>query len=271
MSIDPRLAERRREVAEDHARRNVRRLLRFLSVLAAAGALVWLALSPHLSVARVSVAGALASEASGILAEHRVAQGTPMVLIQPGTVEAALEADPWVIAAEVRLQWPKDVVVQVTERVPRAWVQTANGWSRRAEDGMTLPSRSEPDSTLGWVHLPTVTSEDAPRSDLVLGSIEFLMALPPEMAAAVSIRLEEGELWAVVDSRQVRLGRPVSMREKAVSLVALLEEEIPKSAVLVLVAPTHPAVRPTPGEAEGDDPQVDSDPGSNQQAEQRTP
>lgn len=261
MSIDPRLAERRREVAEDHAKRNVRRLLRFLAVIGVIGVTVWFALSPYLSVTRVRTAGVVASQTHSLLVGNHVVPGTPMILLRPAAVRRALEADPWVSSAEIELRWPNDVVVKVTERVPRAWVETANGWARRSEDGAVVPSQTTPDNSLGWVRLPGLTSEHAAASELVIGAIEFLMALPPGLAEMTSIRLEDGEMWAVVDGRQVRLGRPIAMREKAVSLVALLQEDIPKSSVLVLIAPTHPAVRPAPGgdtaengDEEGDQP-----------------
>ena len=247
MSIDPRLAERRREVAEDQAKRNVRRLLRFLAVITVIGAVIWLALSPYMSVTQVRTAGVVASDTHSVLVAHRAVPGTPMVLLRPGEIRDTLETDPWVINAEVNLAWPHGVVVKVTERLPRAWVETAGGWSRRSEDGAPVPSRASPDNTLGWVRLPTLTADEASGSALVIGSIEFLMALPPELAVVASLRLEDGELWAVVDGYQVRLGRPVAMKEKAVSLVALLGEGMPKSSVLVLVAPTHPAERRAPG------------------------
>jgi cell division septal protein FtsQ len=242
MSIDPRLAERRRVVAEDHAHRNIRRLLRFLLLLIGLGAIVWFALSPWVSVGRVRTAGVVSSDAAAILEAHQIVVGTPMILVRTGEVEGALESDPWVIEADVALDWPNDVVVKVTERVPRAWVETAGGWVRRAEDGFPVPSGIEPDNTLGWVRLPTVTEEDAVQSDLVLGSIDFLANLPPQIAVLTAVRLEEGELWAVVDGYQVRLGRATEMRQKAISLVSLMAEGLPKTATLVLIAPTHPSV-----------------------------
>lgn len=258
MSIDPRLAERRREVAEDLAKRNVRRLLRFLAVITVIGAVVWFALSPYMSVTRVRAAGVVASDTHALLAEHNVVPGTPMVLLRAGQIRDAIEADPWVIAAEVKLGWPNDVVVRVTERVPRAWVETAGGWSRRSEDGAPIPSRNTPDNTLGWVRFPTLTPEEAAGSALVIGSIEFLQTLPPDLAVMTALRLESGELWAVVDGYQVRLGRPVEMREKAISLVALLEEDIPKSSVLTLIAPNVPAERPAPNGETSDEPGEDN-------------
>lgn len=252
MSIDPRLAERRREVAEDHAKRNVRRTLRFLAAVGFAGLVVWFMLSPYLSVDTVAIAGVQESDAAGILVAHSIEPGTPMILIRAGEVTTALEADPWVAAATVSLRWPDMVVVEVVERAPRAWVETSGGWSRRADDGEPVPSPSTADNSLGWIRLPRVLEEDAADSDLVLGSIEFLVNLPPELARLTAIRLEEGELWAVVDGYQVRLGRAVEMREKAVSLVSLLGEDIPKTATIVMIAPTHPSYLPATGDDDVD-------------------
>ncbi|MCI0424583.1 MAG: FtsQ-type POTRA domain-containing protein [Actinobacteria bacterium] len=248
MTIDPRLADRRREVAEHKAQRNLRRLLRFLAALLVAGGVVWFLLSPWMSADRVRVAGVVASETELLLVRLGVVVGRPLVLIRAGVVETALEADPWVISADVDLDWPSDVVVRVVERTPRAWVETADGWTRRAEDGGAVPSAPEPDNTLGWVRMPHVPETEAATSEVVLGAIEFIHALPSDLARVTAVRFEEGELWAVVDGHQVRLGRETEMTAKAVSLVTLLTEDIPDGATLILVAPTHPAVAPGPGE-----------------------
>ncbi|MCZ6457671.1 MAG: hypothetical protein O6650_10540, partial [Actinobacteria bacterium] len=42
---------------------------------------------------------------------------------------------------------------------------------------------------------------------------------------------------------QVRLGRPVEMGAKALSLIVLLREPLAENSILVLIAPTHPAVK----------------------------
>jgi cell division protein FtsQ len=251
MTIDPRLADRRREVAEDHANRNLRRLVGFLAGVIVVGAVVWLFLSPFMSVSRIRVAGALHSDTDSILSENDVSAGRPLILIRAGAVETALEVDPWVVSADVDIDWPNDIVVKVVERVPRAWVETAGGWWRRAEDGESVPGPGEPDNTLGWARFPTLTDAEAAESGLVLGAIEFISALPPEVARLTAVRLEAGELWAVVDGYQVRLGREIEMADKAVSLLTLLGEDIPRTSVLVLVAPTHPAVQPAGGGEDG--------------------
>jgi hypothetical protein len=92
------------------------------------------------------------------------------------------------------------------------------------------------------VHLPLVTDDQAASSEEVIGAITFLDALPPDQATTTSVRLEGGELWAVVAGYQVRLGRAVDMREKATSLVGLIATRPPSTATLVLIAPTRPAV-----------------------------
>ena len=79
----------------------------------------------------------------------------------------------------------------------------------------------------------------------MLGSVEFYDALPAHLWPSSAIRLVAGELWATVDGHEVRLGRPVEMAAKAATLVVMLAESIPDDAVIVLIAPTHPAISPT--------------------------
>jgi cell division protein FtsQ len=245
MTIDPRLTDRRREVAEDKARRNIGRLLRFLALIAVIGAVVWLFLSPYLSVDRVQVVGVAQSNAGEVLESEGLVPGTPMILVSADRVERLLEEDPWIADAEVDKTWPGSVVVRVEERTPVAWVETSGGWVRRAVDGHALPSRPEPDATLPRIELPSVDDDGAVRSSLILGAVEFAAALPERLRAVTVVRLgEAGELWAVVDGHDVRLGRPTEMTAKAVGLVAMLAQRPPQDVVITLIAPTHPALTP---------------------------
>jgi len=246
MSIDPRLMERRKAVAEDNAKRSVGRLLRFLIFLTVIAAIVWLVLSPWLSVSQVRTAGISRSGANAILVEHGVVAGTPMVMLRAGAVEEDLLDDPWISDARVYLNWPNEVNVGVVERVPVAWVQTANGWARRSVDGAALPGGNDPDDSLPQVILPSVNSVDVSIDPLLLGSVEFYDALPPSLWSSSVVRLNSGELWATVQGYDVRLGRPVEMAAKAKTLVVMLEESIPEGAVIVLIAPTNPAISPMP-------------------------
>ena len=242
MSIEPRLVERRRVVAESKAKRNVARLLKFLAFAAVVAAVVWVFLSPWLSVGEVETIGVTVSGTNTILADQGVVAGTPMIMIRAGSTEQALLQDPWVAEADVQVRWPNRVRVTVVERVPVAWTETGGGWTRRALDGVALPSAPAPDDELPKIELPEITEEAAPTASVLIGALEFVANLPSRHQAGTVVTTSEGELWATVDGFQVRLGRPVEMREKALSLDALLQENLAEGSVLVMVAPTNPAV-----------------------------
>ena len=218
------------------------RILKYLVLLAMIGGLLWLAFSPLLSVRQVRTAGIFVSDTHGILAAHGVIAGTPMVLLRTGVVEESLFGDPWVAEARVHVSWPDEVIVRIVERVPVAWVQTNEGWDRRSIDGVALPGPVGPDGSLPWVYLPEVSSHGAEESRLVLGAIEFLSALPRDLSIETWVWIKGGELWATAKGRDARLGRPIEMEAKALTLQAMLDEDIPEGAVLILIAPTHPAV-----------------------------
>lgn len=254
--MDPRLLERRKAVAEDSAQRNVGRLLKFLVMMIIVGSLVWLAFSPWLSVSQVRTAGIVASHANETLAANRVVAGTPMFMLRPAAVERALELDPWVRSARVHRKWPNEVIIRVDERVPVAWFQTAGGWARRDIEGVAVPGPNSPDDTMPWIRLPGLDDVDVENSVFVLGAAEFVASLPDSTHSDMTMGVEGGELWAVVDGYHVRLGRPVEMGAKARSLIVLLQEPLAENSILVLIAPTHPAVQPpgtssvSPGEGD---------------------
>jgi hypothetical protein len=268
MSIDPRLMERRKTVAEDNAKRNVTRLLKFLAFVVVVGSLAWLAFSPWLSVNQVRTSGIEASDTHSVLVDQRVVAGTPMILISTPRVEESLLDDPWVAEATVRLHWPDEVTVDVVERTPAAWVQTAGGWTRRAVDGVALPSSAEPGEDLAWIDMPEISDEEAVESRDLLGALEFAESLPGDLQEGTVVTSFEGELWATVGEYQIRLGRATEMTEKAMSLDALLGEEIPEGSTLVLIAPTNPAVMTPDRATEGTETATEEEDGeSGQQTE----
>jgi cell division protein FtsQ len=241
-SIDPRLADRRKEVAEDRARRNIKRLLRLMIFLGTIGLVVWLFLSPTLSADEIDIAGVGSSRAGEILEEELVVMGRPLILIRAGSIEERLLADPWIKSADVDIDWPNRVAVTIEERSPVAWVETAGGWARRAVDGVALPGTDVPDDTMAHVMLPGVSDSDIYESFELTGSLEFVAALPVSMSSNAVLEERSGELWAIVSGFEVRLGRPVEMKAKALTLATLLQENLPPGAEINLIAPTNPAV-----------------------------
>ena len=258
MSIDPRLMERRKTVAEDNAKKSINRLLKFLLIVVVVGGLVWLVFSPWLSVARVDTTGISASSAHTILADNGVRAGTPMILVDPDEVESRLLSDPWIADVTVSRDWPNLVTVTVEERSPVAWVHSAEGWARHAIDGVALPSAAEPDTSMGWVEMPVLASDDGPDSLELLGALEFVAALDAGLREGTVVRVQAGELWATVSGFEVRLGRADDMAEKALSLGALLEENLIEGSTLTLIAPTNPSSLPPVSEEVEDEDDGDS-------------
>ncbi|MFP3880998.1 MAG: cell division protein FtsQ/DivIB [Actinomycetota bacterium] len=242
MSVDPRLIERRKTVAEHNAKKSVSRLLKFLLFLLLAGSLLWLAFSPWLSIKQVTTSGIAASRSNIVLAEEGVIAGTPMILVSTSRVEQRLLEDSWVAEATVRRVWPDEVTVEVVERTPAAWVRTKDGWTRRAVDGVSLPSESDPEEDMAWIEMSEMADREATVSTDLLGALEFVEALPADLHPGTVVTRVDGEVWATVDDYQVRLGRAVDMTEKALSLDALLGQGIPEGSTVVLIAPTNPAV-----------------------------
>lgn len=251
MTIDPRLAERRKAVAEDRAQRNVGRALKMMLLAAFISAAVWLVFSPYLSVKQVRTAGIVRSDAYSILAEHSIAAGTPMIMIRSQSAETALLEDPWIRDARVYLNWPDEAIVRVTERQPIVWMETSNGWSRHAADGALVPSTAIPDDSLPQVRLPHVQSEDAANSAMVRGAAEFFASFGPMHSQPALMRLQDGELWVSVGGHEVRLGRPVDMEAKARVLEVMLGEDLAPGSTIVLIASSNPAVGPSDGTSQG--------------------
>ena len=258
MSIDPRLMERRKTVAEDNAKKSISRLLKFLVVVVLAGASAWLLFSPWLSVDHVDTTGIKASSANSILAESGVRAGAAMILIDPAKVESRLLDDPWIAKATVSRDWPDLVTVHVEERTPAAWVRAGEGWARRAVDGVALPSAAEPDDSLGRVDMPDVGEPETTTSPELLGALEFMAALDHDLHDGAVVTLQDGELWATVSGFEVRLGRADEMAEKALSLAALLEDGLEHGTTINLIAPTHPATTGSQTEDDGEEGVADS-------------
>lgn len=241
-TIDPRLEERRREVAEDRARVDVRRVIWFVVLLASIGSALWLITSPMLSVQTISVFGVTNAQVSEVLEAEQVIEGRPLVAIRSDGVAEAIEEDPWVRSAAVELVFPSHVEVTVVERVGIAWVPMRTRWGLVADDGVLVRVAGEPIGGLPVIQIDGGETEVGTRVESleILGSVLFLRSLDEELAAMSRVRISDGELWAFVGTRNVRLGDSDDMDAKAAALMAIMDSAPP--GVINVIAPSRPAV-----------------------------
>ena len=254
--MDPRLADRRRRVAEDRARSNMARLIRFLVFVAGVAGLVWFAQSPFLSVSEIVVTGASRVDVRQVLQDHDVTEGRAMVVLDLDEPERLLSVNPWVEQVSIARKWPTSVIVEVVERTPAVNVRFANGWSLVAADGTVLERVDAPAPDLPQAEFDTVPSRDGGEDLQVVGAVEYLAGLPGQYKLGAVVRPATEGLEAVVDGFTVRLGGPFEMTSKAAVTGALLDTGLEEGAILTVVAPASPAVLP-PGALE--DPSDGSD------------
>lgn len=235
MSHD-RFAERRRTVAEDRARRALRRTLLVLGFAAAIAGVVYLFHSPLLSVATIEVDGVVNTEIEPALRAHRISPGEPLMWTDVGGAAAALAEDPWVASVAIERDWPTGVRVQITERTP---VGVVDGVAV-AVDGVVLPDASVQGLPVLAIAAQPVAGR-YPQQEIV-GGLRFFAALRGDLAAQSTLVTTPDGLIAVVAGYTVRLGRPVDMAEKARALGPVLDEEPPEGSEITLVAPARPSV-----------------------------
>ncbi|MGH9897018.1 MAG: cell division protein FtsQ/DivIB, partial [bacterium] len=154
--------------------------------------------------------------------------------VRPGQVEAALGGNPWIASSKVSLQWPQQVLIEITPRLPVAWLDGGEGWSLVGRDAVVLETAAQ-----AGTELPTLRAAGEVQK---LGGLAFLAELGPLEYPGAIVSQRGGEIWAQVSGHSIRLGRPIDMEAKARTLVALLAQGIEAGASISLVAPTRPAV-----------------------------
>jgi hypothetical protein len=241
--VDPRLAARRRQVREGWARRRLRWIVGLVALVLVGGVGIALLQSPWLAVRTVSVFGVEHAPVAQLLEAHDLVEGVPTVSVRPAAVEEALLANPWVARAEVRVTWPGAVEVTVLEREPAAWIRTGVTWAQVAADGVILEV-GEPDGDAPRVNaaigrpVPGDKIEDAE----IVGAIEFLGLLPPDLAVGASASVTAMGIEGNVAGHEVLLGNQRDMPEKVATLTALLETTLDAEATLNVISPIRPSV-----------------------------
>ena len=235
--MDPRLAARRRTVAETRVRKGIRRLLVVLLVVGVAAASLALLRSGLFSLDRIDVQGESQTDPVAMIAALGIQAGVPLVEIDLDEAEEAIAADPRVVSAEVGRRWPTGLEISVVERFPVAWVDRGQGWEHLAADGVVLES-GEPGPVA-----PRIRS--TPQEErAVEAALQFVDALVAPLREGLVIDARTQELNATWNGLFIRLGRPTDMVEKARALEVVIADEPETGSEITLIAPERPAVLP---------------------------
>jgi cell division protein FtsQ len=191
--IDPRIRQRRVDVARRQGRRRLAWLSAGVGAVALAGVVFAVLHTPWMSAQVVTVAGphpntaTTAIEAAAGLGGH-----PPLINVDPGQVAARVEQLPYIAAAQVHRHWPDGVQITVTERVPAlvmAGPQTK--WSILDSRGRTLgivPARA-PGLIVIVEHGPGGGVPPAPVGQSLgtgaAAALEVARTLPPAFVAQV--------------------------------------------------------------------------------------
>jgi cell division protein FtsQ len=236
VTIDPRILERREEVARQRSRHRLQVVGSVGAVVLVVG-VVWGVLhSPVLAARHVTVIGAIHTGVAPVVAAAAL-DGQPLVDVNPGRVAARVEALPWVAHATVTRHWPDSLVVTVVERVPKAVVESP-GHGAVVVDGSGHVLATAFIAPPGMVVLNAPVVAGRPGSVLGEGAAPGLAAL----AAVPSIlerRVEQVDVAADGDVTMALTGHIGVTLGPAVDLPAKFEALL---SVLVDVPPTVPEV-----------------------------
>lgn len=233
-AIDPRIAARRRRVAEGSARNRLRTLLLALIALGLVGLGYWATQSELLDIDSITYPPSARVDVAAALASGGIGDGVTLIsaVRAADDVERALEENPWVRAASVNVLFPGKVEVEIVERTAAAVIASEDGgWSLVASDHTVLDPADGPVDGLGTIADASITGP----------GLAFLATMG-DLAAGTTIRLEGSDLWVERGGVQARLGRADQMEAKAAAFVALLGEEIAEGWAINLVAPSRPAL-----------------------------
>ncbi len=243
-TMEPRVAERRRSVSEDRARRRLRWILLAIVVVAVAAFGFWMIRSPFLSISTVEITGAERSDPAVALNVLGVGVGTPTIDVRASTIERALEADTWVASADVTLAWPGSIVITIKEHVPVAPVRSGDTWVLVSEETTVLEEAAgvSPDSAIVDIDVGSVVAGSLIDDPFVAGSVVFITALRPDLTVGAVLFRDGDGLFATVAGHRVRLGRPVDLEAQATVLATLIDSGLAEGASIDLIAPLRPAV-----------------------------
>jgi cell division protein FtsQ len=194
--------------------------------------------SDTLAVEGVEVRGLASLTEDDVLAVADVPTGDPLATVDLTAIDRRVSALAAVASARVTRQWPHDVLIEVTERVPVAVVDRGDGLRAVDAEGAVFSSYRRAPSDLPRIATTAVTDLEALREAAVVAA-----ALPDDLRALVDhievTTVDEIDL-VLRDRRRVRWGSADRSEQKAEVLAALLPR---RAEVINVSVPGQPTTR----------------------------
>ncbi len=249
--VDPRLAERRRDVARSAGRRRLRILLVLAGVAAAVLSVAAVLLSPLLDVDRVEVRGAKRTSVAAVLHTTGLSnRGHAMITVDRFALARSVERLPWVATATVTRLWPNAVRVAITERSALGVIAVPGGVALLDKSGRVLATASSPPpNTFAVVIAPgdTVPGPGQSAAAPIRAALRILAALSLDMATKVEAvhRLPGAPATydlAVRGGVTIRIGEAEQVAAKLASAEAVLAAKHTVGTLIDVRVARSPAV-----------------------------
>lgn len=212
-----------------------------LALLLLVGGLWLVYFSSFLSVRGVDVRGTRLLSEAQVRQAAAVPEGDALARVDLDRIRTRVEALAAVRSADVSREWPDQVRIDVTERVPVAVVEIAGQLRGMDEDGVVFRDYAQAPPDLPRVQTGSDTGSDALReAALVVG------ALPTDLAAKVDhveVATVDEITLALRDSRTVRWGSSADSDLKAEVLAELLVAR--KAQTYDVSVPGNPTTSPS--------------------------
>ena len=228
-SVEPRLAERRRDIKRSEGRRRLHTLIALcLITLLAVGALAFLQ-SSMMDVDDVVVEGAQHTSEQQVVAASGLVLGDPLVDVDAAEIASGVASLPWVASVEVVREWHGTITLAVTERLPAIAVPLAGatGNQHMLVDATGRQLELVDERPYGYMPIAGlfVSGEPGqPAPSEAHGVIRLLSLLAPERQQEIDqIVVDDRNLYLdLAQQGRVRLGSESGLSEKLVSLDTIL-------------------------------------------------
>lgn len=191
-------------------------------VLVLAGTLGWVVFySSALGVDHIEVRGARAMSVTTVEEVLAIPEGTPLARVDLSAAEAALENITQIESARLTRDWPRTLVVQLTERTAVAAVDVGGTMWLLDRFGVLFAQVSAVPEGVLSLHVPTPGPDDRATS----AAIEVIQALSPAISAILVRVLADSPTdieLELTDGRTVIWGGPDNSARKSQILAGLL-------------------------------------------------